>query len=117
MSAYIYSTLTATNEYRGYTDNKDVKGVKWSVEIKGGANVASKNLVTPYGVLTIVTDEELVLLQSNTSFKNHVDRGFITVEKKEAKTETVAKNMKNKDTSAPLTPDDFAPNSVETAKE
>jgi hypothetical protein len=117
MSAYIYSTLTASNEYRGYTDNKDVKGVKWSIEIKGGANVASKNLITPYGVLTVVTDEELLLLQSNTSFNNHVERGFITVEKKKSEVERVAKNMKKKDSSAPLTPEDFAPGTVETVKE
>lgn len=114
--AYIYSTLTADQEYRGYTGNKDVPAVKWSVVIKGGANIASKNLVTPKGTLTTVSDEEMALLESNAAFKRHVERGFLTIEKKKAEVEEVTKNMKKKDQSAPKTEADFAPNTVTVNK-
>lgn len=106
MSAHIYSTLTANQEYRGYNEGK-VKAVKWSVVIKGGANLAGKNLITPMGVLTTVTDEEMGLLETNPSFKRHVERGFITVEKKKVDVEDVVKNMKKKDKSAPKVAEDF----------
>lgn len=106
MSSHIYSTLTADQEYRGYTEGK-VKTVKWKVVIKGGANIAGKNLITPMGVLTTVTDEEMGLLETNPSFKRHVERGFITVEKKKVGVEDVVKNMKKKDKSAPKVAGDF----------
>lgn len=114
--AYIYSTLTSDQEYRGYTANKDVPAVKWSVTIKGGANIATKNLVTPKGTLTTVTDEEMALLETSASFKRHVERGFLTIEKKKAEVEEVAKNMKKKDQSAPKQAEDFAAGSVTTNK-
>lgn len=110
---YIYSTLTSDQEYRGYRDGRDVKTVKWSVTIKGGANVASRNLITPKGTLTIVSDEELALLNENAQFNRHKERGFITVEKREEKVEKVTSNMKKKDKSAPLTDADFKPGAVE----
>ena len=118
MSAYIYSTLSCDNEYRGYKEgSKDVPTVKWAVVIKGGANIASKNLITPKGVLTTVSDEEMKLLEGNAQFKRHVDRGFLIVEKKKVEAEEVAKNMKKKDKSAPTTDEDFAAGTVTTNKE
>lgn len=105
---FIYSTLSCDNEYRGYKEgSKDVPSVKWSVVIKGGANIASKNLITPKGVLTTVSDEEMALLETNAQFKRHVERGFLIVEKKKVEAEEVAKNMKKKDKSAPTVASDF----------
>lgn len=79
-----------------------------SITIKGGANVVSKNLITPRGICTPVTAEDLKLLEENKVFQRHVKRGFITVEKSKAKADTVAKNMTAKDESAPKTPSDFS---------
>lgn len=111
--AYVYSTLSTDQEYRGYREGGDVKTVKWSVTVKGGANIASKNLITPKGVLTIVSEEELALLNENAQFNRHKERGYIVIEKREEKAEKVAKNMKKKDESAPLTHSDFKPGAVE----
>ena len=106
MSFHIYSTISANQEYRGYNEGK-VKTVKWKVMVEGGANIAGKNLITPKGVLTTVTDEEMGLLETDPTFKRHVDRGFITFEKKKVDIEDVVKNMEKKDNSAPKVAEDF----------
>jgi len=105
---YIYSTLTCDNAYATYADNgnKDVPVVKRSVLIRGGHGVANKQLMTPRGVVTMINDEELELLEKNPSFQKHVERGFLTVEKREIAPEKVADDMAEKDRSAPLTPED-----------
>ena len=100
------STISANQEYRGYNEGK-VKTVKWKVVIKGGANLAGKNLITPKGVLTTVTDEEMGLLETDPLCKRHVDRGCITVKKKKIDVEDVVKNMEKKDNSAPKVAEDF----------
>lgn len=106
---YIYSTLTADNTYVAYEQNERNKTheIVGAITIKGGANLSSKNLITPQGVLTTVTDEELKKLQENPAFDRHVKRGFIRVEQKEQKIKKVAGGMTKKDKAAPRTPDDI----------
>ncbi len=66
-------------------DDKSVgaKQIKQAIIIKGGANVRdhitgqNKNFVE-----TVVTAEELKLLQANSTFKRKVANGFLTVDKK-----------------------------------
>ena len=105
---YIYSTLSTDMDYASYVPTaSDVPDVEKIIKIKGGANVANKNIITPMGVMTSVTDEELALLEANGVFQIHKANGFITVEKKSDDVEKVTKNMTKKDKSAPLTPADY----------
>lgn len=126
MTYYIYSTATCGAFYTLYEVNnsKDIavpkkfNGKICQVEIKGGHGVANKNLVTPKGVVTQVTDEEFELLQQNASFQKHVQAGFISFDKKEVAPEKKAVDMEAKDGSAPITPKDFeeGENSSDLAK-
>lgn len=106
---FIFSTLTCDNDYRTFTKGGgDVQNVETTVRVKGGAGIANKNLITPRGVMTVVSDDELKLLETNESFKMHKENGYITVESKKADADEVAaKSMKKKDKSAPVTPEDY----------
>lgn len=104
---------------QNYTVYKQVPGgifvAAGKVLIKGGANVANKlTLRAPNGgVITQVSDADFELLQKCPIFKKHVAAGFIFVSasnsevegEKEAK--KAEKNLKAKDKSAQLTPEDF----------
>ena len=107
---YVFSTKSCPTEYAVYrqTSNKDLSVVERKIKINGGANVATKfpNLHTPRGVATHVTDEELELLEAHPCFRIHKENGFITVEKKQVEADKVASDMRQKDTSAPRTPQD-----------
>ena len=63
--------------------------------------------MTPRGVATRVTDEELEFLESLDAFKRHRDRGFLKVDKsnKEKDIASVVVDMQKKDGSAPITPE------------
>lgn len=108
---YVYSTLTCDNAYNFFDKNVSPEAVvpviERTIHIRGGANVANKNLVTPEGVVTEVTDEEMSALEENYHFKEHVKHGFITFSKREVKPEKAVQDMTKKDASAPKTPEDF----------
>ena len=105
---YIYSTLTAPNLYTNYVkSNSDLPIVESKVLINGGANVASKNLITPYGVVTSVTDEQLEALQQNDDFKLHVENGFIKISTAKEDADVVAADMNSRDDAAPIVPQDY----------
>lgn len=116
---YVYSTITCPTSYVKYKElsafeAKDSRGasaghneVLKRVVIKGGHGLADKHLFTPHGVVTQVSDEDMQFLLENESFKKHVKDGFITFDKKKSDPEKKAKNMADKDRSAPLTPKDF----------
>lgn len=110
---YIYSTLANDNLYHLYEkqDSKggsviDVPRIEKSVLIKGGAGVATKHLVTPLGIVTNVSDDELELLEANEAFQTHVNNGFIKIDKKKIEVEVVVADMNGRDNSAPVTPED-----------
>jgi len=109
MSHYVYSTLSSPVSYATYkTDTKDIPVIEKNILIKGGTGVSDKNFVTPKGVVTEVTSEELEHLKSNEVFKLHMQNGFITVEEKKQKpVEKVVVNMKDADKSSPIRPQDF----------
>ncbi|MGN1058738.1 MAG: hypothetical protein ACI4Q7_05240 [Candidatus Avelusimicrobium sp.] len=112
----IVSTLSNDQKYTVY---KALPGggfaVSGQVLVKGGANVADKvTLRSPEGgVFTQVTDEEYAILERCPQFAAHKQAGFVYVTSqsdeiaaaKEAK--KAAKNLKKKDESAQLTPEDF----------
>lgn len=105
---YVYSTLTSDVEYALWSKPAgDLPIIERTVKIKGGANLANARLVTPYGVATSVSAEELDLLNGNEVFTLHKKNGFITVSEKSEDPEKVATDMTGRDASAPLVPQDF----------
>lgn len=107
---YIYSTLTSDQVYAQYTRPANgVPQVESKIKIKGGANLMTRHMVTPQGVVTEVTAEELSILRSNEVFKLHETNGFITVsEGKEtsANIERAVSDMTGRDQSAPMVEQD-----------
>ena len=107
---YVYSTGSADTVFAFYEPNLSGGGsvVRHKILIKGGHGVAGKDLVTPYGVKTEVSDKELELLKNHVVFKRKVAKGFLTVVTGKAEDPAkVAADMMDKDKSAPLTPEDF----------
>lgn len=75
---YVLSKLANTQIYTQYA--KGLGGlsiVVESVEIKGGADVTDKNLVTPEGVTTKITDAQLEILKANKDFQRHLEGGYV----------------------------------------
>ncbi len=109
---YVYSTLTADQEYALYPNELDPKSIaqaEASIFIAGKANVLNpKTFLTPKGMCTSIGEEELVVLEKIPAFLRHKEAGYITVERKEAPVEKVVKNMTSKDSSAQLVAEDFA---------
>ncbi len=115
---YIYSTLSNSQSvvvYLPYPGSKDTAHRTGSanpsqrqavININGGANVIERNLETPKGVVTEVTNEQLEALAKSSVFNRWVDRGFVTVEKEYDDADHVATNMVEKDASAQITTDD-----------
>jgi hypothetical protein len=107
---YIFSTLAAAVNYlnheKGGADLPVPVGT--GVLIKGGTGVADRNLVTPRGVMTEITAEELVYLEQNPVFQLHKRNGFITVEESNKDPErVVSEGMVPGDESRQLTTEDF----------
>lgn len=109
---FIYSTLTAPQEYTNYAEvdlknTIQIPAVVESVHIEGGANVADSRQVTLRGVRTEITEDQYDILKRNASFNEHVKRQFITVRFDKVDPEVAAADMKQKDDSSPLTPNDY----------
>ena len=122
---YIYSTLAAPVLYTSYKDSQ-MPEREYSIRINGGAGVAQEakitgNLYTPRGVVTLIKDSDFEFLQKNPVFKIHEKNGYITFEKSSGElsqhlqeransdlnkiNKVVDGNMKDKDISAPKTPE------------
>ena len=105
---YIFSTLTCDNRYIAYAETgADIKVPTMGILIKGGAGVMNDRLITPLGVATEVTKDELALLEQNPVFQMHKENGYIVVQDKKADAEKVSGDMNSRDGSAPLTPSSF----------
>jgi hypothetical protein len=110
MAYYVYSTLANDQKYVTYKplqEGQDIGVIDESVLIEGKANVATKNLVTPRGLVTKVSEAQYKILEKCPAFKKHVENGYISVTKKEAKLDKVLGGMVvvERDVSAPTTPD------------
>jgi rRNA maturation endonuclease Nob1 len=106
---FIYSTLSNDNVYVQYAEQKSnnlAPVAVGSIYIAGKANITNKNLLTPKGVVTEVTDAQLKDLELSEVFNIHVKNGFITVDKSKKDADKVAKDMTAKDKSAPLSEED-----------
>lgn len=111
-SHFLYSTLTADNIYPVYAPGgADLPVILKQVLVRGGTNVPDKRLITPMGVVTEVTSEELEALKTSAVFQAHVDNGYITISDHREDPEKVVatEGMETRDTSAPLVPEDFEP--------
>lgn len=106
---YLYSTLSCSQRYVKYAPAVagGVPREERSVFVAGGANVANKNLITPRGVVTEVTDEELALLRENDLFKIHVSKGHIVVEDRKHDVEKVIPDMEARSPDAQIEPQDY----------
>lgn len=106
---YVYSTLTADNIYGTYTQGAaDLPKRDKQVLIRGGANVAGrKHLITPRGVATRISDEQLAVCREDVTFLHHEKNGFLKVEAIQADADHVAADMEGRDLAAPLVPQDI----------
>lgn len=112
---YVYSTLSQDNLYTVYKAGRNPAEPRIKdkqVLIRGGAGVINKNFVTPRGTVTKITAEELKVLMGDNptdeksgsvTFKRHIARGFIIVEKIKTNPAKVAKDMTERDMGAVAT--------------
>lgn len=104
---YVYSTLSNDQRYVSYsTGASGVPKPESSIFIAGQANLMTKHFVTPRGVVTKVTAEQLAELRNNDLFKLHMANGFITVSEAKQDAEIVAADMEGRDQSAPIVEQD-----------
>lgn len=111
MSYYVYSTLTNDQNYQDYhiSDDKNMLPVvKSTIFIKGGNGISNKHFITPRGVVTEVSDEQMCILEKNTDFITHRKNGHVKVESRQYAPELVAADMKEVDNSSPLTPKNYS---------
>ena len=107
---YVYSTLTADQNYALYPKDLDFKKIPKPARtffIAGGANVINKRMITPRGVATQVGAEELKALETIKAFQDHKEGGFIKVDATKTDADRVAKDMTARDKSAQLEEKDF----------
>jgi len=105
---YIYSTLSADVIYQNTVPGgADIPRVDSEVMIKGGAGVANDRLVTPRGVVTKITEQQLEQLRENAVFKVHEANGFIQVSEHSVDADAAASDMTGRDQSAPIVPQDL----------
>lgn len=115
-SHYAFSTLATNVKFVIYYpapvsdkgNNLDYIPVeKASVVVKGGAGVMTKHLLTPQGVATSLTDEQVSILRSSSLFTRLEKRNMVKISTKYADPEVFAPDMAIDEGSAPLTPLDY----------
>ena len=106
---HVYSRLANSVTYTSYSKGGgDIPRIEKKVLVNGGAGIASKNLVTPQGVVTTVSDEDAEFLENDHHFRNHQKNGFVTISDKKHEVEKVVADMGEvADESSPLTPADY----------
>jgi len=62
---YVYSTLATDMRYVQYKASTTPAVIEHEVLIVGKANVATKHLITPRGIVTNVKDEDYEILKDN----------------------------------------------------
>lgn len=105
---YIYSTKTSSTVFVLYEKGAaDLPKQMGKVKIEGGAGIANKNIITPLGVVTPVSEKQYELLKANKVFQRQVKAGWLTVKDKKADPEKVAAELDQRDGSAPVTTADL----------
>ncbi len=110
----VYSTASADQIYPRWDNHPRVGKYESAVLIKGGAGVQrSKTFITPRGVATYVTDEELEFLKTVPAFVDGEKKGYFAIDEKARKpsqerAEEVAEaNLEKTDGGAQKTDEDF----------
>lgn len=104
---YIFSTLAASVAYTNYAaGGADLPVPMPSVLVHGGAGVANERIVTPRGVVTEVTEDQLQYLRENKVFQLHEKNGFVMVSEANTDPDKAAADMEGRDNSAPIVPQD-----------
>lgn len=108
----ICSRLSNSQKYTIWKGGKEKANELPQIEnfilVKGGSGIANKHVMTPLGVITEVSAEELKLLEKVPSFLRHKKNGYITVRDSvpsEKELVKIAKDLKE-DKSKPLTDKD-----------
>lgn len=106
-NVYVYSTLSCDQIYTNHRiDASGVPQPTAKILIRGGANIMTKALVTPLGVATKVSAEELQELRANEMFKLHMQNGFISISEAKIDADVAAADMTGRDQSAPIVEQD-----------
>lgn len=117
MTHYVFSTLANDQNYQNWHAGEGGNNNPGhSVFIKGGSGIANDRLVTPQGVMTTISDDDLAALEQNEVFKLHRSKGHIVVKARSADPEKIASDMNRADPSAPRTPADYAGEAEEAVK-
>lgn len=109
-NVHIFSTLANPQKFVVYTPPAEVgmlPVVAREVLIRGGAGIASKNLITPQGVHTAITQDEYDAIAELPHFKKFVESGHIRVERKQYDIDKMISDMNPRDPGGPLTPADY----------
>jgi hypothetical protein len=107
---YVFSTASTSIGFPEYSTapKNGIPQIVRNVVIKGGANVPDiKTLVTPRGIATEVTDDQLAFLMGHKKFQSMVQSGFMTIASDKADMNAALRDMAPKDKSAPKTVDDY----------
>lgn len=105
---FVYSTASNDTVFTKFSaGGNDLPRIVKCVLIKGGSNVATKRLVTPLGVRTEVSEEDLDFLNSKPNFLRMIKYGFIKIDERKLDAEVPAADMTTRDDSAPRVPQDF----------
>ncbi len=107
-SYHVFSTLANDQRYINYTKGGNETPIpEREVYIKGGAGMANDRLITPLGVMTTVSEEDVATLKANHVFQLHEKNGHVVIRERSADPEKVAADMNRMDKSAPITPSHY----------
>lgn len=103
MSNFIYSTLTAGQNYvvRAINDVGDVVKIR-DIHINGGHGLTNRYGDILSGTVTEVSDEDLAALRQDFTFNLHVKNGWIIVDDTKKDPEKVISDLNQRDGGAPL---------------
>ena len=107
---HIYSTLANPQKFVKYEPAQEhgmFATPVVEVLIRGGAGIASKNLITAQGVHTAISEDEYTAICDLAHFKQFVESGHIRVEKRDYDIDKMVSDMNARDPGGPLTPADF----------
>ena len=114
---HVVSALSSTVDYTLFEPGRDggPHVEKKRVRIRGGHGVANKHhvlaagVLTPDGVATKVSEEDLAFLLTNPQFQHHLEHGHVKILKSNSQpnTASVSRDMAKNDSSRPLVDADF----------
>lgn len=108
MTVFITSRMAAGVEYAFY--KKTANGaniVDKTIIINGGSDVINKKtLITPTGVVTEISKDDLDLLYTNPVFKKHLEEGYLTINDNEKAADKAGDKLE-KDKSSQIVPEDY----------